>query len=632
MTVPVTLIRQLPPEVANQIAAGEVIERPASVVKELVENALDAGARHIAIAIELGGKALVRVEDDGVGMSPEDAVLALQRHATSKIATAHDLAAIRTLGFRGEALPSIASVSRFVLRTRARGSLSGTEIRVEGGAQAPPREVAAPEGTSIEVGDLFYNLPARRKFLKADAAESAQITRLVTQIALGYVDVGVTLISAGRRVIRCPPAASLRDRIYQVLGERPDLIELFRESAGIGISGFVAALAEQGPVRGPQHVFVNRRIVRDRSLQHAITDAYSTATIRERSPEVHLFLELAPDRVDVNVHPTKAEVRFLEPGLLHEVLRRALIDALGKPAVPSLRLGGPGPAAGGTGEGGGAAGWAVGAQPDRLASLPGVFGEPLGAGALLARDGLAVAMTAAEPGSDPWTHAPLGAGAADGEIAGRRLAAGEQPAAGLVDRRGVVDPVRPMVPLGQLRDTFIVAIDSEGLLIVDQHVAHERILYEQVLERLTARALESQRLLTPLILDLSPAQVEALGGRGEDLARLGFEIEPFGDRTVHVAAVPSIVKVEAAAAAIHALAEDLDGRDRGAPVEVAVKHLAATIACHAAVKAHDPLSIEKMQYLLDELRRTAYSTICPHGRPVLLRLTRREIERAFDRA
>ena len=211
--------------------------------------------------------------------------------------------------------------------------------------------MAAPEGTSIEVGDLFYNLPARRKFLKADAAESAQITRLVTQIALGYFDVGVTLVSGGRRVMQCPPAATLRDRIYQVLGERPDLIELFRESAGIRISGFVAALAEQGPVRGPQHVFVNRRIVRDRSLQHAITDAYSTATIRERSPEVHLFLELAPDRVDVNVHPTKAEVRFLEPGLVHEVLRRALIDALGKPAVPSLRLGGSGPAAGGAGEG-----------------------------------------------------------------------------------------------------------------------------------------------------------------------------------------------------------------------------------------------------------------------------------------
>src|SRR3954464_6454962 len=216
--------------------------------------------------------------------------------------------------------------------------------------------------------------------------------------------------------------------------------------------------------------------------------------------------------------------------------------------------------------------------------------------------------------------------------AGGGAGQGEQRAAGLVDRRGAVDPVRPMVPLGQLRDTFIVAIDSEGLLIVDQHVAHERILYEQVLERLTSRALESQRLLTPLVLELSPDQVDALGARGEDLARLGFEVEPFGDRAVHVSAVPSIVRVEAAAAAIRALADDLEGRDRGAPAGVAVKPPAATIPCHAAVKAHDPLTIEKMQYLLDELRRTAYSTICPHGRPVLLRLTRGEIERAFDRA
>jgi DNA mismatch repair protein MutL len=623
-------IRQLPPDVANQIAAGEVVERPASVVKELVENALDAGARHVTIAVELGGKALVRVEDDGVGMSAADAALALERHATSKIATAHDLAAIRTLGFRGEALPSIASVSRFVLRTRERGSLSGVEIRVEGGAMKAPREIAAPEGTTIEVTDLFYNLPARRKFLKADAAESAQITRLVTQMALGYPDVGFTLIAGGRRVLQCPPAASLRDRIYQVLGERPDLIEVFRDAAGIRVTGFVAALAEQGPVRGPQHVFVNRRIVRDRSLQHAIVDAYSTATIRERSPEVHLFLELAPERVDVNVHPTKAEVRFLEPGLVHEVLRRALIDAVGKPAIPTLQFSPP---------------RLPETLPDTLRDgvpeplrervpdthrdsgrdrdLPGVFAVPVGVGGMLAREAL---LQEVRTLAAPWAVTEAAAAAAT------RLAAGEQGAAALVDRRAAIDPARPMVPLGQLRDTFIIAIDAEGLLIVDQHVAHERILYEQVLERLTTRTLESQRLLTPLVLELAPAHVEVLATRAADLQRLGFEVEPFGERTVHVSAVPVIVKVEAAAAAIRALADDLDGRDRGAPIEVAVKHLAATIACHAAVKAHDPLSIEKMQYLLDELRRTAYSTVCPHGRPVLLRLTRREIERAFDRA
>ena len=607
-------IRQLPPELANQIAAGEVVERPASVVKELVENALDAGARHIAVSIELGGKALVRIEDDGIGMSPADAQLALARHATSKIETAHDLAAIRTLGFRGEALPAIASVSRFVLRTRERGSLTGTEIRVDGGAAQPPREIAMPEGTTIEVADLFYNLPARRKFLKADAAESAQISRLMTQIALGYHDVGISLVSGGRQMLQCPPAATLRDRLYQVLGERPDLIEVFRESAGVRVTGFVAALAEQGPVRGPQHVFVNRRIVRDRSLQHAIVDAYSTATIRERSPEVHLFLDLAPERVDVNVHPTKAEVRFLEPGLIHEVLRRALVDLLGKPAVPALRFA---MAAGAT-----AGALADPGRAEPGGSMPSVHEDSFAwLGPLTRTSGAGTLDAAGAEDGEAWGRPP----------GGLNLAAGERPAPA-VDGRGVVDAGRPMVPLGQLRDTFIIAIDSEGLLVVDQHVAHERILYEQVLARLTTTALESQRLLVPLVIELSAAQVEALGGRRADLERLGFEVEPFGDRTVHVAAVPAIVKVEAAAATIRALADDLDGRDRGAPLEVAIKHLAATIACHAAVKAHDPLTPEKMQFLLDELRRTAYSTICPHGRPVLLRLTRREIERAFDRA
>ena len=369
MTVPGTLIRQLPPEVANQIAAGEVIERPASVVKELVENALDAGARHIAIAIELGGKALVRVEDDGVGMSPDDARAraAAPRHLEDRARRTISPPSARSASAARRCPRSPRCPASCCGRGRAAACPARRSASTAATA-APPREVAAPEGTCIEVGDLFYNLPARRKFLKADAAESAQITRLVTQIALGYFDVGVTLVSGGRRVMQCPPAATLRDRIYQVLGERPDLIELFRESAGIRISGFVAALAEQGPVRGPQHVFVNRRIVRDRSLQHAITDAYSTATIRERSPEVHLFLELAPDRVDVNVHPTKAEVRFLEPGLVHEVLRRALIDALGKPAVPSLRLGGSGLAAGGAAGAGAAAGPAERRRPPGVAA------------------------------------------------------------------------------------------------------------------------------------------------------------------------------------------------------------------------------------------------------------------------
>jgi len=331
-------INRLPPDLANQIAAGEVVERPASVVKELVENAIDAGARRLAIHVELGGKKLVRVEDDGEGMEPDDARLAIERHATSKLRCAEDLAAILTLGFRGEALPSIASVSHFMLRTRARGRDSGTEIRVNGGALASVVEAGAPEGTVVEVHDLFYNLPARRKFLKSDSAESAQVSRVVTQLALAYPEVGFTLTSAGRKVLQCPPALSQGDRLYQVYGERSDLLELRKDAGGLKLTGFIAALAEQGPTRGPQHVFINRRIVRDKTIAHAIIDSYSQASIKERSPEVHLFIEMPADALDVNVHPTKAEVRFRDQSLVHEVVRRALMEALGHSGAPQLQL------------------------------------------------------------------------------------------------------------------------------------------------------------------------------------------------------------------------------------------------------------------------------------------------------
>jgi len=316
-------INRLSTELASQIAAGEVVERPASAVKELVENALDAGAKRIAITTELGGKKLIRVEDDGEGMTADDAVLALERHATSKLASASDLSAIHTLGFRGEALPSVASVCHLTLRTRARGEATGTLIEVNAGVTASVRETGAPEGTQIEIADLFYNLPARRKFLKSDSAESARISKLVTQLALGYPEVGFSLTSAGRQVLRCAPAENFAERFYQLYGDRPDLIEVRKEAGGLRVSGYIAALAEHGstgPVRGPQNIFVNRRIVKDRTIAHAIITAYSRATIKERSPEVHLFIEMPADRVDVNVHPMKAEVRFLEQSLVHEVL------------------------------------------------------------------------------------------------------------------------------------------------------------------------------------------------------------------------------------------------------------------------------------------------------------------------
>ena len=588
-------ILRLPPELANQIAAGEVVERPASVIKELVENAIDADARRVAVTIELGGKKLIRVDDDGTGMDAEDARLAIERHATSKIRASSDLDGIRTLGFRGEALPSIASVSRFRMRTRARGAASGTELRVEGGQDVSVRDVGAPEGTSIEVGDLFYNLPARRKFLKSDAAESAQTSKLVTQLALCYPEVGFSLTSAGRKVIEWPPAASLADRFFQIHGERADLVPIAKEAGGIRIEGFIAALGDQGPLRGQQNVFINRRIVRDRTVQHAIVQAYSVATIKERSPEVHLFIAIAPERVDVNVHPTKAEVRFLEQALVHEVLRRAIGEALGTNAqapeltlesqafAPGLPSTSPLPGLwGGNTTPQRTAGWNY---PDRPYPAPSD----------------ATSHLAPEP--DQRTSEPL----------------------------NLQTSGRPMVPLGQFRNTFIICVDEEGVAIVDQHVAHERVLFEQISERLSAGTLESQRLLAPIVLELTSSQAEALGGQREELARLGFEAEPFGGTSLRVDAVPALLDLAEAEATIRALADDLEGLEKGSRAGEAIRRMAATMACHAAVKANDPLTSEKMRYILAELERTSYSSVCPHGRPVVLRLTRREIEKNFQR-
>ena len=577
-------IHRLPADLANQIAAGEVVERPASVIKELVENSIDAGARRLSITAEYGGKKLIRVEDDGHGMEPDDARLALERHATSKIHRAEDLEAIATLGFRGEALPSIASVSHLVLRSRPRGAATGTEVRVNGGAVAAVTEVGMPEGTCIDVADLFYNLPARRKFLKSDAAEAAQVSRVVTQLALCYPEIGFTLTSAGRKVVQCPPVPTLRDRLYQLYGERDDLVEVRRDGGDIRVVGYIAALAEQGPTRGPQNVFINRRVVKDRTIASAIITAYSVASIKERSPEVHLFIEMPHDAIDVNVHPTKAEVRFRDQGHVHEVIRRTIGDTLGRSTVPVLEL-----------------------QPPAI-------GQRLPTPGLLPH-----AYTSTFPSRWSIASAPTRAPTGEAEIAPR----GEAEIAPTL--------MRPLMLLGQFRDTFIVAVDEDGIAIIDQHVAHERVLFERITERLTAGRLESQRLLEPLLVEMSAGGRQALLAHAVDLDRLGFELEDFGGDAVRVCAFPALLRREDCEAAVRALADDLEGLDRGSRVEEAIKRIAATMACHAAVKANYALTAEKMAHILEELRRTAYSTICPHGRPVMLRLTRREIEKNFQR-
>jgi DNA mismatch repair protein MutL len=472
-------------------------------------------------------------------------------------------------------------------------------VRIDGGTLVSRKEIGAPEGTLIQVEELFFNLPARRKFLKADTAETAQVSRLVTQLALGYPETGFVLKSGVRILIEAPPAGSLEERFYQMYGDRPDLVPVGKQAAGITIAGFVAALGEQGPARGPQHVFVNHRIVRDRTISHAIQAAYSVATIKERSPEVHLFITLPADRVDVNVHPTKAEVRFLDQSLVHEVLRRAILDALGTTGAPELVLS--------------QATFASG--PPQLGALPLGFGP--GSTATVP-----IATFATDLEDDAWRTAALASPAPVWPDARAATQAG---------REAVATLIRPLTPLGQFRNTFIIAIDDEGLAIIDQHVAHERILFEQISERLTSRTLESQRLLTPVVLEVSPGEHQTLLSHAPALIRFGFDLEDFGGASLRVAAVPAVLDWSRSEEALRAVAADLDGLTPGAGVEEALRRMAATMACHAAVKANDPLTREKMQYLLDELRRTSHSSVCPHGRPVVLRLTRREIERNFER-
>ena len=589
-------INRLPPGLANQIAAGEVVERPASVVKELVENSIDAGSRRIIVTLEFGGKRLIRVEDDGIGMSSEDALLAIERHATSKVGRLEDLNAIATLGFRGEALPSVASVSHLLLRTRSSGTSHGVEVRVDGGGEPVITETGIREGTAVEVRDLFFNVPARRKFLKSDGAETSHISRAMTQIALGYCGVGFTLVSGRRTLIDCPPVASFPERFYQVYGERTDLVSVEKQAAGIRLFGFVAALAEQGPTRGAQHLFVNGRMVKDKTIAHAVIEAYSQASIKPRSPEIHLFLEIPHDRVDVNVHPTKAEVRFLEQSLVHELVRRGMADALGQEAVPAIIPSLPS---------------GISGQEPQPRSIPGVV------------SGMAAASRWG-PVTDVFRQ-PEKVGTVpsfEGSLLHSEL--------GTTDR-GDVGAISSLIPLGQFRDTFIVAVDNDGVVIIDQHVAHERILFEQVMDRLTAGTLESQRLLEPLVVELPPASQDALAEHTESLTRLGFEVDSFGGDSVRIAAAPNLLVASSCERVVRALADDLEGLDKGADVDEALRQIAATTACHAAVKANDRLTVEKMTYLLQELKRTAYSTVCPHGRPVLLRLSRHQLEKSFDR-
>jgi len=588
-------IRVLAPEVANQIAAGEVVERPSSVVKELMENALDAGASRIDLRLQGGGADLIEVSDNGCGMDPDDASLALQRHATSKVSALADLSAVRSFGFRGEALPSIASVSRFVLTTSTGGPGEGVRVRVEGGRLVSADPAAHPRGTTVRVEALFYNAPARRKFLRAPATEAAHIHEAVGRLAAAQPAISFRVISSDRELFDWPAGAGLRDRVTQILGasEAAALVPVEEGEGHRRVVGLASTPALHRASTRDEHLYVNDRPVRDRRLLHAAHLAYATLLPRGRYPVLFLFLSLPPDEVDVNVHPAKAEVRFRNPGAAHDLVLRAL-----RRCQPSARpwiavggdLGGPRVGAVGVREPAPSSAWSGADDLERTASAPRAPLEVLPAGRPDA------AGEAAEPRTD---QAPL-----------------------------IPDAIEA---LGQFRDTYILAAARDGIVLVDQHAAHERVLYERHLADAAEARVERQRLLFPSILDASGPRLLAFE-RSQDLIReLGFVIEPFGGSALRVEEVPVSIPAVAAEGLIRDLLATLAESDRSDGIQDLRHRIAALSACHAAVRAGETLPVEGMRRIIRDLGRARSPMTCPHGRPTMLHLSLDRIEREFRR-
>ena len=689
-------IRILPDHVANQIAAGEVVDRPASVVKELLENALDAGATRIRIEVEAGGRKLIRVTDDGHGMNRDDALLAFERHATSKLRTADDLLSIATLGFRGEALPSIASVSRLLLETAEPGSAGGTRIEIAGGNILRVEDAALPAGTSIAVQDLFYNTPARRKFMRAESTELSHVVALVTHYALVHPEKHFELHSATHTLLMAPPVGRPAERIYQIFGAdtlaqllpvaaesalghaglpepppwKQDPNQPRRDPGFLRLSGFYSKPELQKLNRNSIYIFVNKRLIRDRALLHAIGEAYRNILPPTSFPVVLLFLELPPEEVDVNVHPAKTEVRFRQQSLVHDFVRDSLRAALvrSRPAAGFLAALDSNPHA------------TPALMPPAASHLPGSPDEgevpqlPAEAGGVGAEPPRAEPFQLTppaphpQPGQLPFAEPPISQTFASTISTlewGEAATALFSPAAGAIipscgDEPGPSPPesstfqtaelttrveaareqanlssLGTLKPLGQLRDSFILAVNDDGLWIVDQHVAHERVLFEKILASRDIEAVQRQRLLMPVLIDLQPYQMAIFAEIADELDRNGFEAEPFGPRTLAVKAAP--VGLEGRelermlAEVIEQAGGDQDDSGRRQDLATLRGRIAASIACHAAIKVNTPLEPQKMTWLLEELSKTCHPTSCPHGRPIALRYSWKEIQRAFQR-
>jgi DNA mismatch repair protein MutL len=668
-------IHVLSETVANQIAAGEVVERPASVVKEMLENSLDAGATRIKISIEAGGKKLIQISDNGCGMVRDDAMLAFERHATSKIKKAEDLLCISTLGFRGEALPSIASVSRLRLETRAPEEPTGTVVEINGGKIARVEEAGLPPGTSITVRDLFFNVPARKKFLKSESTELSHIASLVTHYALAHPDKHFELHSASDAMLVAPPVGGHSERVYQVFGKEtldqliPVAAQQALERVGLPqpppwrrkeqdeedsvpkdpgemrIHGFVSKPEIQKLNRNSIFVFVNGRLIRDRLVQHALTEAYRNIIPPTVYPVVLLFLELPAAEVDVNVHPSKTEVRFRQQSAIHDFVRDTARAALMKARpVPQFVSEISARATAGQALTPGAA-WESSLQGRGSVAESEIpqdgphEGFTLRSQALplmpahLQFDGsIAVEGNAAIPVARGMEHLPINP---DFSETARNIDTvpdhGCAPALEVGNEEPTLSSLTTLKPLGQIRNSFILAVNEDGLWIVDQHVAHERVLFERVLKQRAAQKPESQRLLMPIVLELSPAQQAVFREISEELQHNGFEAEPFGARSVAVKVAPAGIEASAVERMLHELLDQFSREEQSLNLEKIRTRIAASIACHAAIKVNMPLEHNKMEWLLSELAKTDHPMSCPHGRPVVLRYSVKDIQKAFKR-
>ena len=620
-------IKVLPDSLANKIAAGEVVERPSSVVKELLENALDAGARSINIEVESGGKRLIRIVDDGEGMTRDDAITAFERHATSKLQTADDLEAITTLGFRGEALPSIASVSRLFLRTKTASDSEGTEVEFNGGKLIAVRDIAWPGGTEVEVRDLFFNIPARRKFLKSDATESFHIANLVQHYALANPQLSFLLVGNGRDVLRVAAARALKERAYQVLGGPllDKLVEVNGEADGLKVLGFVSNPQEQRSSRDAQYLFINRRFVRDQLIGRALTEAYRSMMPSGTYPAAVLFIEALPTEVDVNVHPAKTEVRFLHEGVVLAFIRDAVVAAL-RSTQPIAQV--PGVVRAPAEE-------RAQEPPPWRTEAPRSSGDkrPGGGWAEEPRSGLTKEPRSrgAEELRSTGEDRPVVNG---GDVAERAYASEAKPPVSEVlppESHALPGLGHGIKPLGQIRDSYIVATDEEGLLLVDQHVAHERVLFEQFRDTRLARGVGLQPLLIPATLDLSPSESEAFGIVESELENIGIETMRLSGRTIAIKTAPAGLAPSDVLAVVQEVLTVVERERRNATVDRIRDGLAAELACKAAIKVNMPLTPEKMQWLIDELMKSQNPMTCPHGRPILMRIGLRDIERGFKR-